>query len=116
MRGERFCGGRPYYLPSHALELDAAAYAAKIAEASAAEYAKAEASPDVQQSLHMLAIHAGIMKRLAAAAAEKARGNDTRALELWKLTLDYAALHEDEIQPAFDVSTFAVTMRRIFGA
>ena len=56
------------------------------------------------------------MKRLAAAAAEKARGNDTRALELWKLTLDYAALHEDEIQPAFDVSKFAVTMRRIFGA
>lgn len=116
MRGERFCVGRPYYLPSHAHELDAAAYAAKIAEASAAEYAKTEASPDVQQSLRMLAIHAGIMKRLAAAAAEKARGNDTRALELWKLTLDYAALHEDEIQPAFDVSTFAVTMRRIFGA
>ena len=25
MRGERFCGGRPYYLPSHAHELDAAA-------------------------------------------------------------------------------------------
>lgn len=114
MRGEHCRDGRPYYLPDHARELDSAADAA----GDTARFARENANTKEKiyaESFRTLAIHAEIMKRLAAAAAEKARGNDAHALELWRLTLDYAALHEDEIQKVFDVSTFAVTMRRIFG-